>query len=126
MYKLFLDDRRTLIEVYNYTKNEIYLDDWVIVKNYKEFTEYILENGLPSLISFDHDLADIHYIMNNGDTIDYSEYEEKTGYSCASWLVDYCIDNRVKLPDYLIHSMNDVGGINIRYLLENYKRYINM
>ena len=84
-----------------------------------------MEHGIPSLISFDHDLADIHYIMNNKVLIDYSEYEEKTGYSCASWLVDYCIDNNIMLPEYLVHSMNKVGGINIRYLLENYKRYIN-
>jgi hypothetical protein len=124
MYRLFLDDIRVPCDIYKMTKNSVYLEDWEIVSNYTEFTEYITIHGVPSLVSFDHDLSDIHYVMNTGKTIDYSLYEEKTGYSCASWLINYCIDNKVKLPAYLVHSMNPVGATNIRYLMENYKRYM--
>ena len=55
---LLLDDIRDCQMTFNITKNSIYLlNDWDIVRNYDEFINYILKNGLPSVISFDHDLA---------------------------------------------------------------------
>jgi len=125
MYNLFLDDERNPVDGFIMTKNSVYYElDWVVVKNYKEFAEYIEKHGVPSLISFDHDLGDIHYDVKD-NVINYSEYKEKTGYDCAHWLINYCIDNKIrKLPAYLIHTGNTVGGINIKYLMENYKRYM--
>ena len=124
MFKLFLDDGRTPIEVFGYTQNPIYKSQWVIVRNYDEFVACINKLGMPELISFDHDLADIHYAHQEGEPIDYSSYTEKTGYHCAQWLIDYCIDKKVSPPEYLVHTMNGVGGINIKYLIENYKRFL--
>ena len=74
---------------------------WVI--NYNEFITYITNNGLPDGICFDHDLD-----------------EEKTGYDCAKWLVEYCLDNNLKLPLYNIHSANPVGKEHINKLLSNF------
>ena len=122
-YKLFLDDMRMPDCVFLYTGNRIYNSgDWVIVRNYGEFVDYITINGIPSLISFDHDLADIHY-LDAGSDINYSNYDEKTGYHCALWLVDYCMDNGLDLPEYLVHSMNTTGATNIRGLLQGYKKF---
>lgn len=125
MYNLFLDDIRQPWEAGNYmypveVRSLYRLKEWIIVRNYKEFVHCINENGLPNLVSFDHDLADIHY-----DPATWTEsfkYQEETGYDCAKWLVDYCIENTLKLPNFLVHSMNPVGRDNIKRYLENYKQ----
>lgn len=88
----------------------------VWVKKYHEFVSWIKENGLPDAICFDHDLSDIN--------IKKSTYIEKTGYDCAKWLVDYCIDNNKELPLYNIQSANPVGKENIDSLLKNYIKYV--
>ena len=113
MYNLFLDDERMPKNAFTYTKNQLYLDlDWVVVRNYDEFVSYIKENDMPDLISFDHDLADINY-------------DEKTGYDCAKWLINICIDQNINPPNYMVHSMNNVGRRNIIYLIENYKKFLD-
>ncbi|SIS48055.1 hypothetical protein SAMN05421639_106165 [Chryseobacterium shigense] len=115
---LFLDDIRYPIEAFHYTKQDIFLrKDWHIVRNYEQFVNRIMEKGLPEFISFDHDLADVHYLKPNAD-----EYTEKTGYYCAKWLVEYCMDNYLGLPKFYCHSMNPVGKKNILSLLENFKQ----
>jgi len=45
---------------------------------------------------------------------------EKTGYDSAKWLVDFCINNNLELPNYLCHSQNPVGKENILKYLDNY------
>jgi len=115
---LFLDDIRNPKEVYQYTKQEVFQrEDWHIVRNYQEFVDRILEKGLPEMISFDHDLADEHYPEPNSQ-----EYIEKTGYDYAKWLVEYCMDHYLDLPEFCCHSMNPVGKQNIEGLLNNFKK----
>lgn len=87
-----------------YNEGEVH---WV--KRYSEFVDWITENGLPDLICFDHDLSDIH--------CNKSTYKEKTGFTCAQWLVDYCIDNNKMIPNFRIQSANPVGKENIEGLL---------
>ena len=125
-YKLFLDDIRKPAGAYPYTHNQIYLDtNWVVVVNYDEFISYITKNGMPYFLSFDHDLADEHYGMRDQlDEMEYILYQEKTGYHCAKWLIDYCMDNNIDPPEYLVHSMNPEGKKNIIFLIENYKRFL--
>lgn len=114
---LFLDDIRYPIEAYHYTQQNIFLrKDWHIVRNYEQFVNRILEKGLPEMISFDHDLADEHYLGP-----DSQEFVEKTGYDCAKWLVEYCMDYYLDLPEFYCHSMNPVGKENIESLLKNFK-----
>jgi hypothetical protein len=48
---------------------------------------------------------------------------EKTGYDCAKWLVEYCIEKDLDLPTYYIHSMNPAGGNNIKKFLDRYKKF---
>jgi hypothetical protein len=126
MYKLFLDDER---DPYKVTWVQMPLGPWEIVRSYDEFVKTITNKGLPSFVAFDHDLADEHYrrSMYNPDR-HYSNYytdgtfKEKTGYECAVWLVNYCIDNNTDFPQYVVHSMNPIGKENIVGYIESYKR----
>lgn len=117
---VFLDDYRMPKDVYEYTKNPIYLlDIWIIVRNYYAFITLTQNMGIAAGYSFDHDLSDSHY--NTELNIPYDQYTEKTGYHCALWLINYCIDNNEKLPaEIYIHSMNPAGSMNIKSLFETY------
>jgi hypothetical protein len=126
-YNLFLDDVREPYDAFLYTKDTDFSKlKWTVVRNYEEFVKVISENyengSFPAIIAFDHDLADEHYEHLAG-TIPYNEMEEKTGMHCATWLVDFCIDNKMKLPIFKVHSMNPAGRANIKGLLENYKKH---
>ena len=106
MKVIWLDDER---EPYNFLYEDLeYKEkDITICKNYSQFVKTIEQEGLPEFICFDHDLG-----------------EEKTGYDCAKFLVDYCLKNKLKLPDWYIQSANIVGKMNIAGLLKNYKKEI--
>ena len=125
MYKLFLDDLRIPEQAFSYTRNPIYLDpDWVIVRNYDEFVKTIEERGIPDMVSFDHDLADEHYGLEDHvwDNC-YELMREKTGYHCAQWLIYYCIDNKLMISKKVyIHSMNPAGAKNIESLFRTYEK----
>jgi hypothetical protein len=98
------------------------------VKNYEEFITWIGKHGLPDAICFDHDLGldEVHEkrtmskraLKRHRKTPDY-----KTGYDCAKWLVDYCIDNQQAPPQYGIQSANPVGRENIDGLLKNFIKH---
>lgn len=132
MYNLFLDDERvpyspngSHIDVYYYTHDDIYINhDWVIVRSYDQFIDYITKNGLPKIVSFDHDLSDEHYqyLINHSD-VNYNKYTEKTGMECLKWLCEYCLDNNKKLPKCLIHTQNIIGSINMKKYIENFNKY---
>ena len=131
---LFLDDVRVPSMVLHYDpvtaqkapfKNN---DIWDVVKDYNEFTKYILNyyntnKKLPDLISFDHDLADEHYLALTQEEIDNMMTNEKTGLDCAKWLADFCMDNNLKLPECLCHSQNPAGRDNINMFLKNFKKF---
>ena len=123
-YNLFLDDFRMPKDAYNYLLQPIYISvNWEIVRSYDEFVKYITEHGIPEIISLDHDLADEHYESRQ----EYDQYTEKTGYHCALWLINYCIDNNKKLPaTILIHSMNVTGSLNIKSLFESYWKSLKL
>jgi len=124
---IFLDDIRIPYEVGNYIFPVTLIDqyrkeEWIIVRNYDEFCQAI-EDNYPyiSKISFDHDLADIHY--DPSTWIEDFEYDEKTGLDCAKFLIDYWQNKnntKVKFPQCYIHSMNPVGAKNIKNLINNY------
>jgi hypothetical protein len=125
-YNLFLDDFRDPEDAFQHMMLPVYLlEDWLIVRNYDEFINVIQEKGIPEMISFDHDLADAHY--DNQVNIPYDEYQEKSGYHCAKWLIDYCIDNDKELPASIyIHSMNHAGSLNIKSLFQSYWKSLGL
>jgi hypothetical protein len=86
-----------------------------------EFVDDILNNGLADGYSFDHDLADFHY------DIKADVKTEKTGYHCAKWLIEHCMDKNIMLPKtILIHSMNVQGSINIKSLFDSYQKSLTL
>lgn len=131
-YKLFLDDYRIPLDCIPYMhtrigkKNPVYLEkDWVIAKSYAQFVGIINKKGLPTIVSFDHDLSDAHYSGELSSKMDWEEYyaycdREMTGYDCAKWLSDYCIQHNKPLPEFYVHSMNLVGAENILSFLNNH------
>ena len=142
---IFLDDNRNLHDVTwieipgKLTKN------WVTVRNYEQFVEHITHSGVPEFVAFDHDLHDTHYAAmlkeievkndnkfifwsanNEGDIVDVDYGPEKTGYDCAKFLVDYCVHNGYKFPDYVVHSMNPIGKQRIDSYIANAKKHLGI
>ena len=99
-YNLFLDDIRDPPRDAEY----------VVVRNYDEFVECVLQKGMPAHVSFDHDLSDLHYQGLAG--------VEKTGYDCAKWLAEQCEQQDCEPPTFSVHSMNPVGANNIRRCMQ--------
>lgn len=96
------------------------------VKNYKDFCWWITKNGLPTAICFDHDLGQdvADEKVRNGMSKRKSRMEkrnEMSGFECAKWLVEYCLDNNLELPKWNCQSANPVGRDNINGLLNNFR-----
>jgi hypothetical protein len=82
-------------------------DDTVLwFKDYKTFVKHVIDFGLPDAVWFDHDLG-------NG----------KNGMDCASFMVDYCLDKGIPLPECGCQSQNPVGKENITKLIESYNKF---
>jgi len=125
-YKLFLDDVRTPESTYHYMRLPVYnTGGWVIVRDYNDFLSTVIMRGVPEIISFDHDLADFHYLNQEPDYDD--ETIEKTGYHCAKWLIYHCLDKKLELPPLVIvHSMNESGSKNIKSLFDTYYKVYDL
>lgn len=124
---LLLDDTRNLEDI----KWIEYPDDGVsTVRSYDEFVKYIEGEGLPDLISYDHDLGANLLIKQeildeNGELQVYTtEIICKSGLDCAKWLVAHCDRYGLDIPAYVVHSMNPIGKANIISYLESHKRSI--
>jgi len=122
-YNLFLDDERKPSDVKWIALPSV---KWDIVRNYKDFVNIIEKLGLPSIVSFDHDLADEHYsyVIGNVDSPK-QDFKEKTGMDCVKWLVNYCMVNDLDFPEYYIHSMNPIGKDNIESYIKQYIKHRN-
>ena len=105
---LWLDDSRDPLEndwlVFSPIGKDVDVN-WVTTQ--MEFKDWIMINGLPDAICFDHDLG-----TGNGD-----------GYECATWLCKYCDTKNLKLPLYAMQSANTVGRENIDCYFKNYMKY---
>jgi hypothetical protein len=98
------------------------------VKNFDDFISFIKFNGLPDLIFFDHDLGEdvaVELVKSgvNKKKARMIKREAKSGFDCAKWLVEYCLDNKIAVPEFDIQSANPVGAENIRTLLNNYNKH---
>ena len=109
-YKLYLDDMR-------YPPDNG--PEWRLARNYHDALWYVWTYGIPYHISFDHDLADIHY--ENDDYGHDDEWMEKsapyefTGHDFAKWFCQHCYEKNVDLSEfsYNVHSANPVGAKRI-------------
>lgn len=109
--KLFLDDEREPKDAYAAflsNNNPIYLEEgWTVVRSIMEFMRYLKKEGVPDVVSFDHDLGPTPI----------------TGFYCAKQLIDFCEAQDLDLPKCLVHSANPVGKKNIQFVLDNYSRF---
>ena len=118
MKGLILDDFRELSDVYIKTGKNVYLQiqDWDVVKSFDEFTTYIMNNGVPGAISFDHDLTMAHY--KEGASHNYRDFNYKnftdTGAHAARWLVDNYDVSKCIL---LVHTANPFGEKTLNRIL---------
>ena len=94
-YNLYLDDLR----------NPPADRDWLVCRSSQEALDRIVDIGMPSFISFDHDLG-----------------EDDTTMIFLRRLVNEVWDEQTIIPDYQIHSANPVGVENIRSFMESWKR----
>ena len=129
-------------------KISIYLDDvrtpttagWTVVRNYEEFVQAVTAAGLENIdtISLDHDLGDTamnEYFTNVSPNykLDYANIQEKTGYDCAKWLVDFYYNTQedtrdrkskrnggICFPLIYTHSANPIGSANIMGYINNF------
>jgi hypothetical protein len=108
MKKIFLDDIRTPEMVYN--SNEA--KDFIVIRNYADFVNYIKRNSLPEFISFDNDLG----LDENGEIA-------PDGYAAAKWLV-YESGLDLRELQFKVHSANPVAAEQIRGLLRNYLAFL--
>jgi hypothetical protein len=112
---VYLDDKRKDATVSHNSERGLGLsvgksNEWVIARNYDEFINIINANfDQIDFISFDHDISSYDIDEN-----------ELTGKDAANYLIEYCLDNNKKLPDWFVHSDNTGGNKNIRQLLANY------
>lgn len=115
--RLYLDDVRTPIG-----------EDWMVVRNYEQFTSTIRLYGLENfdVISLDHDLGDqamIEYYTNVKENyeLNYDNIvNEKTGYDCCKFLVSESMSKNIPLPQIYIHSANPIGSGNMMGYINNY------
>lgn len=104
MTKLFLDDERNPEDVTWITMHE---GPWDIVRTMDEFKAYLLEHGIPSVISFDNDLGD-----GQGE-----------GIECAQWMVQEAMDGVLTFPEdfsFTIHSKNNIAAMRIASYLNQF------
>lgn len=129
---LWLDDLRDPYQdtwLQNYAPDYVGMEMNVMwVKSYTEFVGWIKKNGLPTMIAFDHDLGEdvaIELVKKGVHKRKAREIkqQEKTGYHCALWLVNYCMDEDIDFPKYVVQSANPVGKENIIGLISNFKKH---
>lgn len=95
-YNLYIDDIRNPPD-----------GDWKIVRTSKEAIEFVVENGIPEFISFDHDLG--------GD--------DTSMVFVKKW-VD--LFPETPFPKFRIHSANPIGSENLRSYIKSFNRSLEM
>lgn len=110
-WNLFLDDERNLEDVTWATwqvREKYRNEEWVICRTLDNVSSVIMARGMPSYISFDHDLG---------------QYKT-TGYDIAKFIINWSMNDPYNpLPDdfsFYVHSQNPIGKANIEGLLNNY------
>jgi hypothetical protein len=101
-WRLFIDDER-------FPSSKDY--DMIIARSMEEVKNLVSDLGMPSFVSFDHDLG----------------ADEPTGYDIAKWMVDMDMGGAAKFPGpfrFYVHSQNPIGKKNIESYLTNYLAHI--
>lgn len=95
-YNMFIDDERMPVNPTD-----------IICRNMNEVVNTVKKYGIPTFISFDHDLGE----------------NEPTGYDIAKWITECDMKGDYQFPDnfqFYVHSQNPVGKANIEQYLNRY------
>ncbi len=100
----------------------------VWVKTYDEFRAWIVANGLPHMVAFDHDLGEdvAKAKVIKGMSKRQARKEKRltfSGMDACEWLVDYCIDKAIEFPRWVVQSANPVGAKAISSLIINFIKH---
>lgn len=100
-WKLFLDDEREPVGT-----------GWTVCRSVAEVEAMVEVFGLPSFISFDHDLGD------GPAPLGY----DNTGMGLARWIADRVMDGATLPEDFqfFVHSQNPIGANNIRQFMRKF------
>ena len=104
-WNLFLDDLRS----------PLYVDQdgvrvWVVARDLREAKRLCERQGMPSFISFDHDLG-----------------PDEDSMMFLKWLAyEFFDEARHRVPGYQVHSANPVGSENIVSFMESWKRSLTL
>lgn len=95
--RIFIDDER-------FPPNDG--NDWIVVRNKKDFFRVVASQRFPDFISFDHDLGE----------------DEPTGFDIVKEFIEMDLDNDIipKNFAWYTHSQNPIGKQNIDGMLNNY------
>ena len=99
-WKLFLDDIRNPTDKYQGLMSQ----HWVIARSSEEAKTLVVANGMPELLSLDHDLG--------GDD---------TSMIFLNWLAREYHNGEDPIPGYFIHSSNPVGSLNMIAFLDSWR-----
>jgi hypothetical protein len=119
MKNIYLDDIRYPYMSHNQKKGlgvDYSSDDkWIIIRDYNDFIDYININDINdiNIISYDHDLACYD-----------SDGHEMTGKNAVDYVIEYCLDNNKKFPNWYVHSDNTSGKSNIIRAILNYLKVV--
>ena len=97
-WTLFLDDERAPTRDLG--------SEVLVARDCDEARKLVSEMGVPSVISFDHDLG-----------------KPESGFTFMLWLVDESLDEHLdlmKVKRVIVHSMNPTGARNIAGLWDGY------
>ena len=114
-WNLFIDDERMPLDVTwgTWQEQATYRDnEWFIARDLEDVINLIKSFGMPSLISFDHDLG---------------ENSKYNGYEILQKITDMVLDGDYKLPNnfqFIVHSKNPVGAANIRSYMNNFLKHM--
>lgn len=120
-YYLFLDDKRNPDGV-----NWVKLPDvqWLIARNYLEFTEILRTHGLPKMIAYDCDLCSEHYEaleeLKGRYILHYPNFKAKCGIHCAEHVLDLCRKENVAHPQFIIHSLNKYAAEYMQRVIDSF------
>ena len=109
-WNLFIDDERNVEDVTWAPlplQEKYHKEDWIVCRNIGEVYDTIHSKGMPSYISFDHDLGE----------------DETTGFGIVKMIIEMDLDEFREIPkdfDFYVHSMNPIGKSNIEGLLHCY------
>ena len=108
-YFLFIDDIRNLDDVKLLPRRNN--ENWIVARNSLQAIELIKQKNLPVMFSFDHDLG------GNDTCMVFLRQLE-------AWMLETYPDKLPSCPNFMVHSANPVGKLNIISFMNSWRKMI--